>query len=54
MFRFLNISRKAQYKDVYERTIETLQRAAIFKVNYCLKVHNAHRKLVSPISGLVA
>ena len=32
--------------------VEILQRAQIFKANYCLKVHNAHVKLVSPISGL--
>ena len=25
------------------------QRARIFKVNCCLKVHNAHLKLLSPI-----
>ena len=29
------------------------QRAHTFKVNWCLKVHNAHLKLLSPISGYV-
>ena len=38
------ISRKVQYKDVYRRTIEILQRARIFKANCCLKVHNAYLK----------
>ena len=28
-----------------------LQRARIFKVNCCLKVHNAHLNLASPILG---
>ena len=45
------VSRKAQYKDIYRRTIEILQCARIFKANYCLKFHNAHFKLVSPFSG---
>ena len=27
------------------------QRAGIFKVNFCLKVHNAHLKLLLQISG---
>ena len=27
------------------------QCACTFQVNYCLKVHNAHQKLLSPISG---
>ena len=27
------------------------QRARTFKVNCCLNVHNAHLKLLSPISG---
>ena len=27
------------------------QRARTFKVDCCLKVHNAHLKLLSPISG---
>ena len=46
-----NVSRKSQYKDVYRRTIEMPQRARTFQVNCCLKVHNAHLKLLSPISG---
>ena len=36
---------------VDRRTIEILQRARIFQSNCCLKVHNAHSKLASPISG---
>ena len=40
---------KPQYKDVFWRSKEILQRARIFKANCCLKVHNAH--LASPISG---
>ena len=32
-----------QYKDVYRRIIEMPQRTRIFKVNCCLKVHNAHQ-----------
>ena len=43
------VYRKTQYKDVYKRTIEILQRACIFKANCCLKVHNAPLKLASPI-----
>ena len=38
-----------QYKDVYRRTIEMPQRPRTFQVNYCLKVHNAHLKLLSPL-----
>ena len=38
------VSRKPQYKDVYGRTIEMSQRAHIFKVNCCLKAHNAYPK----------
>ena len=45
------ISQKAQYKDVYRRTIVNPQRACIVKANYSLKVQNAHLKLASPISG---
>ena len=30
------------------------QRARTFKVNCCLKDHNAHQNLLSPISGYVA
>ena len=45
------ISGKAQYKDVYRKTIEILQRDCIFKTNCCLRIHNAHLKLASPISG---
>ena len=45
------VSRKPQYKDIYWRTIEMPQRARAFQVNCCLKVHNAHLKLLSPISG---
>ena len=52
-FEIAPLSRKPQYKDVYRRTIEIPQRARTFKVNYCLKVHNAHQKLLSPISGYV-
>ena len=33
--------------------IEMPQRARTLKVNCCLKVHNAHLKLLSPISGYV-
>ena len=33
------------------RTIEILHRARIFKANTSSKVHNAHLKLASPISG---
>ena len=39
-----------QYKDIYRRTIEMLQSVCIFKANCCLKVHNAHLMLSSPIS----
>ena len=46
-----NVSRKRQYKDVYRGTIEMLQRARTFQLNCCLKIHNAHLKLLSPISG---
>ena len=46
-----NVSRKAQYEDVYKRTIENLQRVLIFKANCCLKVHYAHLKLALLISG---
>ena len=42
---------KPQYKDVYRRTIETPQRAGTFKVNCCLKVHNAHLKLQATITN---
>ena len=48
------VSRNAQYKDVYGRTIEIPQRALIFKANWCFKVYNAHLKLASPILGLDA
>ena len=47
------VSRKPQYKDVYRRTMEVPQCAHTFQVNCCLKVHNAHPKLLSPISGYV-
>ena len=40
-----NMSRKAQDKYVYRRTIEMLQRTHICKVNCGLKVYNAHLKL---------
>ena len=30
------------------------QHACTFKVNCCLKIHNAHLKLLSPISGYVS
>ena len=39
---WVNVSRKPQYKDIFRKTIELLQRARILKVNYCLKVHNVH------------
>ena len=29
------------------------QRARTFQINCCLKVHNAHLKLLSPISGAI-
>ena len=45
------VSRKPGHKDVCRRTIEMLQRTRIFKVNCFLKVHHAHLKLASPISG---
>ena len=38
-------------QNVYSRTIEILHRAHIFKANCYLKVHNAHFKFASPISG---
>ena len=47
----LNASRKPQEKGVYRRTREMPQRARTFQVNCCLKVHNAHLKLLSSISG---
>ena len=43
---FSNVPRNTQYKDVYRRTIEILQRTRIFKANCCLKVHNVSLKLV--------
>ena len=46
-----DVSRKPQYKDIYRRTIEIPQRSRTFQANCCLKVHNAHLKLLSPISG---
>ena len=42
--------RNGQYKDVYWRTIEIPQCTHIFKAKCCLKVHNVHLKLQSPIS----
>ena len=45
------VSRKPQYKDDCSGRIEILQRVYIFKANCCLKAHNAHLKLASPISG---
>ena len=36
---------------VYRGTIEMPQRGHTFQVNCCLKVHNAHLKLLSPILG---
>ena len=41
-----------QYKDVRTRTMEIPQRTRILEGYHSLKVHNAHFKLVSPISGL--
>ena len=41
----VSVSQKSQYKDVNRRTKEILQRAPIFKANYCLKVRNAHLKV---------
>ena len=46
-----HVSRKPQYKDVYRRTIEMPERARTFQIICCLRVHNAHLKLLSPISG---
>ena len=40
-----------QYKAVKRSRIKIPQWTRIFKVNCCLKVHNAHLKLASPISG---
>ena len=45
------ISRKAQYKDVFRRTIEIPQRARIFKANSYLKAQNAHLKVTIAYSG---
>ena len=45
------VSRKAEYKDVYRRTIEIPQRTLIFKDNCYLNVDNASLKLASSISG---
>ena len=45
-----NVSRKRQYEDFCRRTIEILQRTHILKINWSLKVHNAHLKLASPTS----
>ena len=50
-YGYSTVSRKPQYKDVYRRTIEMPQRARSFQANCCLKVHNAHLKLLSSISG---
>ena len=47
----LDWQRRRIPKDVCKRTIEILKSARIFKVNCCLKVHNAHLNLVSPIPG---
>ena len=47
-----NVTRNGQYKYVYRRIIKIPQRTRIFKVDHCLKVHYAHVKLASPISGL--
>ena len=46
------VSRNGQYKGVYRRTIEILQRASIFKARCCLKVHNAHVHLQLALSIL--
>ena len=51
LFIFAFVFRKPQYKDVCRRTIEIPQHARLLKVNYCLKVHTAHQKLLLPISG---
>ena len=42
-----NVSRKAEYKDIYRKTIEIPQRTRIIKDNCSLKVHNAPLKLAS-------
>ena len=42
---------KSRYKNVYKRTIEMLQHAHIFKVNFYFKAHNAHFKLALLILG---
>ena len=44
------ISRKARFKDVKENNRNSTMHTH-FKANCCLKVHNEHLKLASPISG---
>ena len=51
IFNLRCIPRKAHYKDIHRRTIEIVQRNRTLEDNCCLKVHNAHIKLASPISG---
>ena len=50
LLQFKFMCRNEQYKDVYRWTIEFSQHTHIFKVDCCLKVHNAHLKLVSSVS----
>ena len=40
----------AERHSTKRKTIEILQRTRIFKLNYRLKVHNAHLKFAAPIS----
>ena len=48
----VNIPKSTVQRSYYEKNrIEILQRTHIFKANWCLKIHNAHLELVSPISG---
>ena len=45
------LSQNTQYKN--RRTIELPQRTRIFKINCCLKIHNALLKLASQISDKI-
>ena len=51
MLKKTSVSRNAQYKDIYRRTIEILQCTHILKANCCLKVHNVPLTLASSMSG---
>ena len=46
------VSRKAQYKNVYRRSIETPQHIHILKANWCLKDRDLHLKLASNNFGI--